>query len=149
MTGSELAFAAFGVASQALLLCFFAARRWQVELASRFGWLVYAFSVLGLLLGAWLLTDGQSWRLFVGPLLMGVWALLGLVIDIWRPREWRRPPMAWTVLLPYLALYFAAQMFMWWPLWNIELAAWVLFLLLFVPSTVLNIRGHFPDEPRP
>lgn len=40
-------------------------------------------------------------------------------------------------------------MFMWSPLWTIEVAAWVLFLVLFVPSTVRNIRGHFGDEPRP
>jgi len=50
------------------------------------------------------------------------------------------------VLIPYLALYLSAQMFMWWPLWDIERAAWVLFALLFVPSTILNIRGHFGDE---
>jgi hypothetical protein len=64
--------------------------------------------------------------------------------------------MAWPVFIAYLALYFWAQMFLWWPLWDIERAAWVLFLLLFVPSTVLNVRGHFGEptdqgtrDPRP
>lgn len=145
MTGAELAFAAFGLATQALLLAFFAARRWFPGSAARFGWVVYAFAALGLPLGVWLVLDGQSWRLFTGPLLMGAWALLGAVVDVWRPRQWRRPPAMWRVFVPYLAVYFAAQMFTWWPLWNIERAAWVLYLVLFVPSTVLNIRGHFGD----
>jgi hypothetical protein len=148
VTGAELAFAAFGVTAQALLLVFFAARRWQAPLADRFGWVVYAYSALGLPLGVWLFLDGQSWRLFVGPLLMALWALFGAIVDLWRPRPWRGPPIVWNVLAPYLVLYFAAQMFMWWPLWNIEPAAWMVFLLLFVPSTVLNIRGHFGDAPK-
>jgi len=145
MTGAELAFAAFGVATQALLLGFFAARRWSPQLAARFGWVVYAFAGLGLPLGAWLLLDGQSWRLFVGPLLTACWALFGTIVDLWRPRPWRRTPVAWNVLIPYVVLYLSAQMFLWWPLWNIERAAWALFLLLFVPSTVLNVSGHFGD----
>ena len=145
MTESELAFAAFGLATQALLLAFFAARRWSQRLSTHFGWVVYAFAALGLPLGAWLLLDGQSWKLFVGPLLMAGWALFGAIVDLWRPRQWRRPPVMWRVLTPYVGLYFFAQMFLWWPLWNIERTAWVLFLLLFVPSTVLNIGGHAGD----
>ncbi len=147
MTGAELAFVAFGLATETLLLGYFAARRWSQQLAARFGWVVYAFGGLGLPLGAWLFLDGQTWRLFVGPLLVAAWALFGAIVDVWRPRQWRRPPIAWNVLGPYLALYFSAQMFMWWPLWNIEPAAWVVYLLLFVPSTVLNIGGHFAAEP--
>lgn len=147
MSGTEVAFAAFGVASQALLLGFFAARRWAPRPAARFGWVVYAFAGLGLPLGAWLLLDGQSWRLFVGPLLMALWAGFGATVDLWRPRRWRRPPIEWRVFVPYLALYFWAQMFMWWPLWDIDRAAWVIFLGLFIPSTVFNIREHSVAEP--
>ena len=145
MTGDEVAgvaFATFGVATQALLLAFFAARRWSPRVAARFGWTVYAFAGLGLPLGAWLLLDGQSWRLFVGPILMAFWALFGAIVDLWRPRPWRRAPIVWNVFIPYLALYFSAQMFMWWPLWDIERAAWALFLVLFVPNTILNKVGR-------
>ena len=145
LTQAEIVFVVFGIATQALLLAFFAARRWSPQLADRFGWVVYAFAGLGLPLGLWLLLDGQSWRLFVGPLLMARWALFGAIVDLWRPRQWRRTPVAWNVLIPYVVLYFSAQMFLWWPLWNIERAAWAVFLLLFVPSTILNIRGHFGD----
>jgi hypothetical protein len=64
---------------------------------------------------------------------------------LWRPRQWRRPPIQWTVFIPFLVLYFFAQMFTRWPLWSIDRVVWALFLVLFVPSTVLNIRGHFTD----
>ena len=86
LTQAEIVFVVFGIATQALLLAFFAARRWSPQLAERFGWVVYAFSGLGLPLGVWLLLDGQSWRLFVGPLLMALWALFGAIVDLWRPR---------------------------------------------------------------
>jgi hypothetical protein len=145
MTGFEAAFASFGLATQALLLGFFAARRWTPEVAARLGWVAYAFAVLGLPLGVWLLLGGESWRLFVGPMLMAAWGVFGLVVDVWRPREWRRPPVAWSVLGPYVTLYFLAQMFLWWPLWDIERTAWVLYLVLFVPSTILNLLGHIGD----
>ena len=139
-----VAFAAFGLASQAVLVCFFAARRWSPTLAQRFGWLAYAFAGLGLPLGVWLLLDGQSWRLYAGPLLMAAWALFGAVVDLARPRQWRWP-IVWNVFVPYLALYFSAQMFMWWPLWNVLQAAWAVFLVLFVANTALNLCGHFGE----
>jgi len=145
MTGIEIAFATFGLATQALLLGFFAARRWWPRIAARSGWVVYACAGLGAPLGVWLLLDGQSWRLFVGPLLTALWAGFGATVDLWRPRRWRGPPIAWSVFVPYVALYFWAQMFMWWPLWDIERVAWAGFLALFVPNTVLNIGGHSGD----
>ena len=84
---SVAAFTAFGIASQAILVCFFAAQRWSPQLAPRYGRLAYAFAGLGLPLGAWLFLDGQSWRLYLGPLLMAAWALFGAVVDLWRPRQ--------------------------------------------------------------
>jgi hypothetical protein len=139
------AFTAFGIASQAVLVCFFSARRWAPALAVRYGWVAYAFAGLGLPLGAWLILGGQSWRLYAGPLLMASWALFGAAVDLWRPREWRSP-VEWSVLVPYVALYFWAQMFLWWPLWDMNRWAWAVFCALFVVSTVLNLRGHFDDE---
>lgn len=147
MTEAEVAFAAFGLASQVLLVGFFAARRWWRRYATRLGVAAYAFAGLGLPFGVWLLVGGQSWKLFVGPLLMALWALFGAVVDLWRPRQWRSTPVLWNVLLPYLALYFTGQMFLLWPLWNIEQAAWAIFLVLFVVNTALNLRGHFREAP--
>lgn len=147
MTEAEVAFAIFGLASQVLLVGFFAARRWWPQRAAPLGRVAYAFAGLGLALGAYLVFGGQSWKLFVGPLLMALWALFGTVVDVWRPRQWRGPRIVWNVLIPYVALYFAAQMFMWWPLWDIERAAWAIYLLLFAVNTALNIRGHFGEAP--
>ena len=42
--------------------------------------------------------------------------------------------------------YFWAQMFLWWPLWDVNRWAWAVFGALFVVNTVLNLRGHFDDE---
>ena len=146
MTEPQVAFAVFGLASQALLAGFFAARRWWPKRSARLGTVAYAFAGLGLPLGAWLLIDGQSWKLFVGPLLMAAWALFGVWVDLWRPRPWRGP-IDWNVMIPYVGLYFAAQMFTWWPLWNIERVAWVAYLVLFVANTALNLRGHIDAAP--
>jgi hypothetical protein len=142
---ATMAFAAFGIASQALLVLFFAARRWRPRMAERYGWIAYAFAGLGLPFGAWLILEGQSWKLYVGPLLLALWAALGVTVDLWRPIEWRTP-IRWSVFVPYVALYFWAQMFLWWPLWDLSRAAWACFLVLYVVSTALNIRGHFGEE---
>lgn len=142
MTGAQTTFAMYGLASQALLVAFFAARRWSPRHASLLGKGGYAFAALGLPLAVWLLLDGQAATLFVGPLLMAAWALFGAIVDVWRPRRWRGPPVEWNVLVPYLALYFFAQMFMWWPLWDFARGAWIVFLVLFVANTALNIQGH-------
>jgi hypothetical protein len=142
VTGAELAFTVFALGTQAVLLGYFVARRWSPGLAARFGWAAYAIAGLGLPLGLWLLVGGASWRLFAGPLLMAGWALLGTYVDVLRPREWRRAPLVMGVLVPYVALYVAAQMCLWWPLVDIAPVAWWCFLVLFVPSTALNLWGH-------
>ncbi len=139
-----VAFAAFGIASQAVLVLFFAARRWRPRTAERLGWVAYAFAGLGLPLGVWLILGGHSWRLYVGPLLLACWAALGAAVDLWRRIEWRAP-VRWSIFVPYVALYFWAQMFLWWPLWDLWRAAWACFLVLFVANTALNIQGHFVD----
>ncbi len=143
---AAVAFATFGLASQAVLIAYFAARRWRPRLADRHGWVAYAFAGLGLPLGIWLIVGEQSWRLYAGPLLLALWAALGAAVDLWRRIEWRTP-INWGVFVPYVALYFWAQMFLWWPLWDLRRSAWTLFLVFFVANTALNIRGHFGQNP--
>ena len=145
--GSEVAaFAAFGIASQALLVAFFAARRWSPRVAERLGWLAYAFAALGLPLSGWLSLAGQSWKLYAGPLLLALWAAFGASVDLWLRVQWRRTPVRWSVFVPYLVLYFSAQMFLWWPLWDAQRTLWGGFLVLFVANTALNLRGHYGDD---
>ncbi|MEZ5119904.1 MAG: hypothetical protein R2686_08380 [Candidatus Nanopelagicales bacterium] len=143
-SSAGVAFIAFGLCSQAVLVAYFAARRWRPALAERDGWLAYAFAGLGLPLAIWLLAAHQSWRLWTGPLLLGLWAAFGVAVDRWRPVEWRSP-IRWGIFVPYLAMYFWAQMFLWWPLWDLQPAAWTVFLVLFATNTVLNLSRH----PRP
>ena len=142
MTGAEVVFATFGLTSQGLLVLFFGARRWSPRRAARLGTTAYAFAALGLPVAIALLVTGGAWMLTVGPLLMAAWALFGGIVDVWRPRPWRGPPVEWNVLAVYLGLYFFGQMFLWWPLWDIARGAWIVFLVLFVVNTALNIRGH-------
>ena len=149
---SQLAvFAVFAITSQAILLSFFMCRRWRRDLADRYGWIAYAFGVLGLAVGIWLFIVGAPWQLFVGPILYAIWAAYGAWADLFRRIEWRpsiesvveRQPVRWSVLGPYITLYFAAQMFLWWPLWDRWQIGWMIYLVLFVANTGLNIAGHF------
>lgn len=135
-------YSAYAIASQAILLAYFAGRTWRWPAAQRFGWMAYAFGALGAPVGLWLIVDGASWRLYAGPLMIAVWAAFGAWADLGARAEWRRP-VRWSILGPYVALYLAAQMFLWWPLWDLWRAGWVVYLVLFIANTVLNIRGHF------
>jgi peptidoglycan/LPS O-acetylase OafA/YrhL len=145
LTVADAAFVAFGLAMQALLLGFFAARRWLPERSGAIGRIVYGAGLLGAPLGVFLIFDGQSWSLYDGPLLTAAWAAFGAWVDLVQPRRWRRPP-DWNVAVPYVGLYLASQLFMWWPMWAISRAAWLVFLVLFVPSTLLNIGGHVSED---
>ncbi len=135
-------FAMFGLVSQGVLVAFFAARRWAPRHADLLGRCAYGFAALGVPIGLWLALGGSSYRLVAGPLLLAAWAVLGAAVDLWRPRPWRGPRIDWGVMVPYVALYFVAQMFLWWPLWNLARGAWLLFGVLFAVNTGLNLRGH-------
>lgn len=145
-------FGSFALASQAILLAFFAGRRWLPAVAERFGWVAYVFGVLGVVVGAWLIASGAPWQLFAGPLLYAVWAAFGAWADLLRGIEWRRP-IGWSVFGPYVTLFLAAQMFLWWPLWTYWRPGWVAYLVLFIANTSLNMLGHFGPQairtPRP
>lgn len=149
-------FATFAITSQAILLAFFASRRWYRAIAERCGWIAYGFGALGLTVGTWLTVVGAPWRLFAGPLLFAVWAGYGSWVDLFRRIEWRpmadsitRRPIQWSVLGPYITLYLAGQMFLWWPLWNYWRPGWLVYLVLFVANTALNLAGHFPARVPP
>jgi hypothetical protein len=139
-------FALYAIASQAILLAFFASRRWLPVVAGRFGWVAYAFGVLGLVVGAWLIASGAPWQLFAGPLLYAVWAAFGAWADLLRGVEWRQP-IRWSMFGPYVTLYLAAQMFLWWPLWTYWRPGWLVYLVLFIANTSLNMVGHFGPRP--
>lgn len=138
-------FIIFGLSSQVALVAFFVSRRWLKPASARLGILAYGFAGLGSILGMMLFLGGQSWLLYTGPLLMAAWAAFGLYLDVWRRVEWRSP-VRWRMLVPYVVLYFYAQMFLWWPLWDLARLAWLTFALTFVANTGLNLYGHTKAE---
>jgi hypothetical protein len=44
--------------------------------------------------------------------------------------------------VPYVGLYFWAQMFLWWPLWDLWRLGWAVYAVLFATNTALNLQGH-------
>ena len=145
---AELAvFGGFAIATQVVLLAYFALRRLRPELADRYGWLAYGFGLFGLPISLWLLATGSPWEAFSGPILFAAWAGFGGWADTPARGEWRQP-IRWTVFGPYVLLYVAAQMFMWWPLWDRSFVVWLVYLELFAANTVLNLAGHVGTRPR-
>lgn len=142
MTAAATAFVLFGIGTQLLLVVFFAARWWAPGRALSVGRIAYSAAGLGLPLAIWLAIDGQSWRLWSGPLILAVWAAWGAALDLWRKVEWRAPLVP-RLFAPFVALYFLGQMFLWWPLLDIALGAWAVFGLLFVVNTGLNLADHY------
>jgi len=138
-------FVGYGLAVQAVLIAFFAARRWAPARADGLGWLSYGCAGSGLLVAVWLVWADQPMRLWVGPLLWAAWAGLGGTVDLWRAVPWRHPIRV-AVFVPYVVLYFFAQMFMWWPLWDVAFTAWLVYALLFVANTAMNFSGHSGGE---
>jgi hypothetical protein len=125
-----------------VLVAFFAARHWAPDHALPLGGVAYSVAGLGLPVGVWLAIDGQSWRLWAGPLILATWAAFGATLDLWRKVEWRDPIVP-RFFAPFVTLYFFGQMFLWWPLLDIAFGAWAVFGVLFVVNTALNLVGHF------
>lgn len=142
MTAAATVFMIFGIGTQLALVAFFAARRWIPDRALTFGRVAYSVAGLGLPVGVWLAIDGESWRLWAGPLILAAWAAFGATLDLWRKVEWRDPIMP-RFFAPFVTLYFFGQMFLWWPLRDIARGAWAVFGILFVVNTALNLVGHF------
>jgi hypothetical protein len=138
-------FALSALLIQTLLALNFAARRWWPHLERRWGWLVYAMSLPGLVLGVLFWVNNQPWYYWLATLLFATWAALGYTVDILRPINWRSPPR-WAIFIPYVTLYIAAQFAFWIPLWFIGIGYWVIYAVLYTVSTVLNIASHFDGQ---
>lgn len=126
---------------QIVLLVYFAIRKWDFDLAMQWGWLVYALALPAVIVSLVLLIAGKPWYLWAAGFLYVVWAIFGYVVDIARPIAWRSPVYL-PVLLPYVLLYLASQMFYWWPLGTIQRSLWFIYAVLFVVSTIFNVSSH-------
>jgi hypothetical protein len=131
----------FALFTQGMLLLNFAARRWHPALEARYGWTVYALGLPALILGLLFLAHRQPWPITSAPFVFAGWAGFGFYVDRIRRISWRSPPR-WPILLPYVVAYLAAQFLFWVPLWEIDLAYWVGYTILYTLNTVLNLSTH-------
>lgn len=126
---------------QIALLIHFAIRKWNFNLALRWGWPIYALALPAVIVSLVLMIAGRPWHFWLAGLLYAAWAALGYTVDIARPVSWRSPIYP-PVFVPYVLLYLAGLMFYWWPLGAIQRPLWLVYAVLFVISTVLNISSH-------
>ena len=126
---------------QAALLIFFAMRKWRFDTAMEYGWVVYALGVPAFIVSVILLFNGKSWQFWLGGFLITVWAIYGFTVDSVLGIQWRYPRVL-PVLIPYVLLYLAWQMFYWFPLGTLYRPLWFIYAALFAVSTALNVTSH-------
>lgn len=149
MFGQDRFDAAFVIVAffiQIVLMVHFAMRKWAT-ITVPWGTAVYLLLGLsGLALGVALVIGKKPWYFWLAGFLCAAWALYGYIVDIaqpvaWRPVEWSSSPH-WPTLIPYIVLYLATQMFYWWPLLRISRPLWVVYTVLYIINTWLNISSH-------
>lgn len=126
---------------QIVLIIHFAVRKWQFNIAMRYGSIVYALSIPALVVSILLLLGDKTWSLWLGGFLYFVWAIYGYTVEYIRKIEWRNP-ICWSILIPYVTLYLFTVMFYWFPLALIYKPLWYVYALLFLASTILNGTSH-------
>ena len=126
---------------QLALIAHFAVRKINLGVAIKYGWVVYALSIAGLLVSIHQFRHEKSWSFWLGGILFLVWATFGFVVEYVFDISWRTSINSW-VFVPYVLLYLATIMFYWWPLGEINKSFWYIYAVLFVISTFLNITSH-------
>ena len=127
---------------QIVLIVHFALRkRFFESYTMRFGWLVYALCIPAAAVSIVLLLGGKSWSFWLGGFLFLIYAAYGTWIDYVQGIEWRNP-LRVSILVPYVVLYLSTVMFYWWPLGLLSRPLWIVFAVLFVIGTVLNVTSH-------
>ena len=137
----QILFVLFAFLIQVLLFFNFAARNWKTSLERKYGWLIYALGILAVILGVLYFLAGQPWYIMAAPFVYALWAALGYYVDIVKQIEWRSPPR-WSIFIPYVALFIAAQFFFWIPLWYVDLTLWIIYGVLYFVNMGLNINSH-------
>jgi len=127
---------------QTILVVHFAVReRFFESYTVRYGWIVYALCIPAVIISIILLRGGKSWSFWLGGFLFVAFAAFGYWADYVAKIPFRSPLQV-SVLLPYVFLYLATEMFYWWPLWPLSQSLWLAFGALYAMATVLNIASH-------
>lgn len=125
-----------------ILIIHFAIRKILFETYTvKYGWLVYALSIPGVMISVLLLIQGKSWSFWLGGFLFLLFSAFGYWIDYIKRIAWRKP-LRVGIMFPYVILYLGAIMFYWWPLAQLYKPLWYVYGVLFAASTALNITSH-------
>lgn len=141
MSRSELAYVIAAFSVQLVLIAHFAVRKWALERAIKYGFVVYILGLVYAYLSASLVEGGAHWGFWVGGVIYLAWGVFGLVVEYGKGIQWRNPPR-WPILIPYITLYLAMVMFYWLPLASIARWMWFAQGALFLVSTALNLASH-------
>jgi len=127
---------------QIVLIVHFAVRKRLFESYTlRFGWLVYALSIPAVVISIVILVGGKPWWFWLGGFLFLIYAAFCYWIDFVRRIQWRNP-LRPSIMVPYVSLYLATVMFYWWPLYRLSVPLWIVYAVLYVIATVLNVTSH-------
>jgi hypothetical protein len=107
----------------------------------RYGPLVYAQSIPAAAVSVLLLLGGKTWSLWLNGFVFLIWAIFGYSVEYAKGIQWRNP-IRWSIFGPYVFLYLATVMFYWWPLALVSKLLWVVYAVLFIVSTILNVTSH-------
>ena len=138
----DLLFIIWAFFFQIVLIIHFAIRKRYFESYTlKYGWLVYALSIPAVIISIILLLGGKSWSLWVGGFLFLVFAIYGYRVDYVKKIQWRKP-LQRSIMFPYAFMYLATVMFYWWPIGQLSRPLWIVYGVLFVIATILNLTSH-------
>lgn len=127
---------------QILLIAHFAIRKPLFESYTvKYGWMIYALCIPAVVISIVFIRGGKSWSFWLGGFLFLVYAVFGYWIDYVAQIQFRSPIRP-SVMVPYVVLYLATVMFYWWPLGLLSRPMWLVYAILFVSATILNIASH-------
>ena len=125
-----------------VLIVHFAIRKPLMEsYTTKFGWIVYTLSIPSVVISIILYRGGKSWSFWLAGVLFLVYAMFGFWVDYLAKIQFRNP-LRLEIVIPYVSLYLAMIMFYWWPLGLLDRKLWIVYAVLFVIATVLNISSH-------
>jgi len=127
---------------QIVLIVHFAVRkRFFESYTVKYGWLVYALCFPSCVVSVILILGGKPWTNWLGGFLFLIYAAYGYWIDFIKQIPWRNP-LRKDIMFPYVTLYLVTIMFYWWPLYPLSLTLWIIYTVLYVVATILNVKSH-------
>jgi len=125
----------------ALIIHFALRKRFFESYTMKVGWIIYALSVPAVVISIVLLLGSKTWSFWLGGFLFLIFAAYGYLIDYVKQIQWRKP-LRLSIMFPYVFLYLSTVMFYWWPLALLDRSLWIVFAVLFIIGTILNVTSH-------